>query len=310
MRTRMFFRCAALGIATAVIAAAQSPSHQPQFEVASVKLSAPGTVGGAMDGGPLPVGPFNRANHDPERMVWTGIPLKRVIQVAYDLPPDRITAPGLIDGDRYDILAIVPKGATVNDFRLMLQNLLAARFHFASHRETRQAPGYILTVAGSGLKMSESRDAKPAAPANDNKRGEAGQSSNALMVVDASGFPAPRPGNPIFLPGAPFEATIAVNGKYRATVLNESIGKITQFFGNAAGSPVEDRTGLTGTYDFHLEYLPRRAEAAPADAADIAAPGADLIDAVEGQLGLKMTPGKVPVEMLVADRADRIPTGN
>jgi uncharacterized protein (TIGR03435 family) len=34
---------------------------------------------------------------------------------------------------------------------------------------------------------------------------------------------------------------------------------IANFLGTAAGMPVEDHTGLTGLYDFHLEYKPNLA---------------------------------------------------
>ena len=60
----------------------------------------------------------------------------------------------------------------------------------------------------------------------------------------------------MFLPGAGFSATIAVNGKNRASVLNGGAKGIADYLGNAIGSPVEDRTGLTGIYDVHLEFVP------------------------------------------------------
>jgi hypothetical protein len=39
-----------------------------RFEIASVKQSAPSDKFGVMDGGPLPPGPFNVGNHDPDRI--------------------------------------------------------------------------------------------------------------------------------------------------------------------------------------------------------------------------------------------------
>ena len=144
-------------------------------------------------------------------------------------------------------------------------------------------------------------EAKP-----ESKRDEACRGCNALVVQDQNGFPAPRPGNPVFLPGAGFSATIAVNGRNRATVLNEPMPKIAEFLGNTIGSPVEDRTGLTGTYDIHLEYVPNSPHATDA-AAD---PGTGIFDAIPSQLGLKLTPTKVPVETLVIDHAEKVPTEN
>jgi uncharacterized protein (TIGR03435 family) len=68
-----------------------------------------------------------------------------------------------------------------------------------------------------------------------------------------------------------------------------------------AGGPVADKTGLTGTYDVKLSYAP------PND------PSSNLpsfFTALQEQLGLKLESDKVPVEMLVIDHVDKIPTEN
>ena len=68
-----------------------------------------------------------------------------------------------------------------------------------------------------------------------------------------------------------------------------------------AGQPVVDKTGLTGTYDFTLSY-------APANDANSSLP--DFFTALQEQLGLKLQPQKIPVDFLVIDHADRVPTEN
>jgi uncharacterized protein (TIGR03435 family) len=275
---------------------AQSTGDQPRFEVASVKPSPPGGRIGSMDGGPIPPGPFNMANHDPERITWTKIRLIRVLMMAYDLPGARISGPGWLDTEMYDIVAPVPKGTTVADFKLMVRNLLAERFKLTLHRETKEVSGYALEIARGGLKIKES--------------------NNPLMIVDDSGFPAPRPGNSVFLPGAGFSATIKVNDMNRATVLNQSMPTIAKFLGTTVAMPVEDQTGSTGTYSFHLEYKPNPPAATAAGgqteppAADIGAPGPDLFDAVQTQLGLKLVRKRVPQETLVIDHVEKVPTEN
>lgn len=67
------------------------------------------------------------------------------------------------------------------------------------------------------------------------------------------------------------------------------------------GSPVVDRTGIPGNYEIRLTY-------APIDATDSLEPS--IFMALQEQLGLKLTHAKVPVESLVIDHADRIPTEN
>lgn len=259
-----------------------------------------------MNGGPLPPGPFNMDNHDPSHIVWTNTRLIRVLMMAYDLPGDRISGPGWLHAETYDIQAPVPPETTIADFKLMVRNLLAERFKLSAHRETKEVPGYALEIAPGGLRIKHSNgrlppaDAAPGTP-----RGPAG-----LMIVDASGYPAPRPGNATFLPGSGFSATIKVNDLYRATVLNQSMASIAAFLGTAAGMPAEDHTGLTGIWDFHLEYKPSPAAPNADAAAEISAPAADLFEAVQKQLGLKLTRRKVAQETLVVDHAEKVPTDN
>ena len=68
-----------------------------------------------------------------------------------------------------------------------------------------------------------------------------------------------------------------------------------------AGRPVIDKTGIVGKYDFTLKY-------ATANHPDSNLP--DLFTAVQEQFGLKLVPQKVPVETLVIDHVDKIPTEN
>lgn len=65
--------------------------------------------------------------------------------------------------------------------------------------------------------------------------------------------------------------------------------------------PVVDETGLTGHYDIDLSY-------APSDSGDSSLP--DLFTAIQVQLGLKLEPAKIPIDYLVIDSIDRVPTEN
>jgi uncharacterized protein (TIGR03435 family) len=78
--------------------------------------------------------------------------------------------------------------------------------------------------------------------------------------------------------------------------------------------PVIDQTGLKGRYDFTLEWAPLRAgrgaamrgEAPPAADPD----GPTIFNAIQNQLGLKLEPRKLPANVLVIDRVERIPKEN
>jgi uncharacterized protein (TIGR03435 family) len=54
-----------------------------------------------MNGGPLPAGAFNLSANDPGRITWTNVWLLRMIQIAYDFPPDRISAPDWLKTERF-----------------------------------------------------------------------------------------------------------------------------------------------------------------------------------------------------------------
>jgi len=294
-------KLAVLALISIVHATLLAQASQQRFEAASVTPAPPGVATFSMNGGPLPTGPFNQSGKDPGRITWNNVWLMRMIQVAYDFPVDRIGGPDWLNTQRYTLTATLPAATSVGDFRLMLQELLKERFSLAVHRETRQVSGYGLEVAKSGAKIKRSPEGARPEPKID-PTGPA----NALMITDQTGFPAPRPGNAIYPAGAPFEATISVNGRYRATVLNEPMAKIAEFLGRALSAPVEDETGLDGIYDLHLEYVPRPPAGAVADSD----PGADVLDAVQQQLGLRLVAKKVPVETLAVDRAEKIPAAN
>jgi uncharacterized protein (TIGR03435 family) len=76
------------------------------------------------------------------------------------------------------------------------------------------------------------------------------------------------------------------------------------------GSPIADETHLTGVYSFTLDFT--REETRPAAPGETPAPVAadpsappPLFIALQDQLGLKLEPRKVPLEVLVIDHAEK-----
>ena len=73
---------------------------------------------------------------------------------------------------------------------------------------------------------------------------------------------------------------------------------------------VVDKTGLSGRYDFDLEWAPDETQFGghePRETAEATKPG--LFGAIQQQLGLRLVAAKGPVEVLVIDRVDR-PSAN
>jgi uncharacterized protein (TIGR03435 family) len=137
----------------------QSPAAQVKFEVASIKPSAPDTLG-----------TFNRFLPG-GRLRITGATLQFLIELAYDVRPFQISGgPKWIDTDRFDIDARLttsdatpstnPELTRKNQQKAAegLRSLLADRFQLAFHQETRERPVFVLVVAKGGSKLQESTE--------------------------------------------------------------------------------------------------------------------------------------------------------
>ena len=85
------------------------------------------------------------------------------------------------------------------------------------------------------------------------------------------------------------------NGKIVARAT--SIDNLATNLSNTVGRIIVDKTGLTGSYDFTLEWAPEGAEADD--------PRPSIFTAFEDQLGLKLKPAQEPVDAIVIDSIQR-----
>jgi uncharacterized protein (TIGR03435 family) len=99
-------------------------------------------------------------------------------------------------------------------------------------------------------------------------------------------------------------STTGRSGRVQATKV--SMQHFADLLGRYLGQPVTDSTGLTGVFDFTLEWSPGPTE----DPTAAGANGPSLFTALEEQLGLKLDSRKAPFEVLVVDRMEKLPTGN
>ena len=126
---------------------AQAPEAKPAFDVASVKVISSG--GGEGRG-------REAITTSPSGVTIKSAHLKSVVAWAYNLQPIQIVGPGWMDSDTYDIVAKAPGEVTKDRLRLMMQTLLVNRFKLDFHRDTKEMPAYVLSVAKSGLKLKPS----------------------------------------------------------------------------------------------------------------------------------------------------------
>ncbi len=141
-------------IFAAGMAIAQSPAARPteQFEVASVKPSAPVPPSGGVYFGPPRGGP---GTPDPGLITWTYARLRDLLMTAYNVKTYQLTGPEWFNTERYDIIARVPAGATKEEVRAMWRKLLAERFGVVLHHESKEFQVEELVIDKGGSKLKE-----------------------------------------------------------------------------------------------------------------------------------------------------------
>jgi uncharacterized protein (TIGR03435 family) len=206
------------------------------------------------------------------RFVEKDYTLKLLIAAAYDLNPRTISGgPAWIGTDHYDILAVTPGDVRPDhdEQMTMLRSLLTDRFKLTFHREPKVFSIYQLELAKNGPKLKES---------------------------------TAHPDDPVVVgPGVVYPQRIVLPGR------NATMGNFVSLLQRAIlDRPVVDKTGLSGRYDFDLEWAPDETQfggdVPPATAAATSPP---LFEAIQQELGLKLEATKGPVDALVVDTAER-----
>ena len=133
-----------LGFLALTLAQAQTPTAPaPQFEVAAIKPSLADPSNSAMNTGHGRVQAIN-------------VSLKRCIQGAYGVGPNQVVGgPDWLDSDRFEITAKADQPVGDAALMVMLQALLAERFHLTMHKESRPLPAYVLEIAKGGPKLEK-----------------------------------------------------------------------------------------------------------------------------------------------------------
>lgn len=273
---RTFSVVAALALAAAIATAAQDrPASELRFDTASIRPSAPG--------GPPISGTTIQAN----RLRGAKVTLLALIRSVYygeGLTSDNQFegGPDWIRTDRWDIEAVATITPTRAQFNEMLRNLLADRFKVRVRREQRQLPMFALLVA---------RDDRRLGPKLTSVTVDCAAYKEALNKL--SSRPPREPGAP--LQPQTCDTLLVANQGYRlagrAVELSEFARTLTPYF----DSPVLDRTGLPGQYDFELTFVrdPQATDGVP------------LATALREQLGLRVERQQAPMDVVVIESAER-----
>ncbi len=221
--------------------------------------------------------------NNPERITATGITLQRLVAAAYGVLSDQVSGPAWITETEYVLEAKVPPGTTKEQSKLMLQTALEERFKLVLHHEQKQFQTWALVIAKEPPKLKDAADPN-AAPkiggqAKDGIRHDTFRSVR-ISKTDQN------------------DSTVSLDmflGLYLAAIRRASASALPT---------VVDMTGLTGKYDFDLEYVGPALEDHP----EVAGP--TLLAALEGQLGLRLEQKKTALDALVIDHAEKVPTEN
>jgi uncharacterized protein (TIGR03435 family) len=160
---------------------------------------------------------------------------------------------------------------TFEQRRTMFQSILADRFKLVVHHETRELPIYVLSVAKGGPKLKPSAPDDPAAPA---------PRRIGLMIT-----------------------------RGKVTANDTQLSTLVTVLSRTLGRTVIDKTGLTGNYDFSLEYAPEEGGPPPPGGGTQPASPSDsapsIFTALKEQLGLKLDSAKGPVDVVVIDHIEK-----
>jgi len=255
------------GLSAQAIAQTPSPvpasTPAPAFDAADVHISPhrtfPFKSGGLLHG---------------DRYILHQATMLDLVSAAYGVDDTTVqSGPIWLETDRFDIIAKAPPTTSKSDIKLMLQALLAERFHLVVHNGSKPMPAYMLTVAKGKPKFALSDG-----------------TASASCRYQAPQTPGPTP-----------NITFACHNTTMATLAQKLRDWPT---GGYIAYPVIDATNLKDSYDFNIQWTYFGAlQQAGAD-------GINLFDAVQNQLGLKLDLQTAPRTVLLVDSVDQKPTPN
>ena len=271
------------------------------FEVASVRRAEPG--------------PFLRPSFElgvedspvpPGGRFFASFALVDFVQFAYKIMPTPeqqaamlAALPQWAKTEYFVIQAEAPGNPTKDQMRLMMQALLADRFHLRAHFETRIEPVFALVLTRQGRLGPRIRPHAEGLPC----------SAPWTPPADRTA-PTVAPGGFTAVCGS-FDGIEGPDHTFWAGARNATLEQVADYLAweQNLGKPVVDQTGLTGRFDFTLQFTPECTMPTAESACAVETTGITLIEALREQFGMKLQPTRSPVQILVIDHVEP-PTPN
>ena len=231
--------------------------------------------------------------------------LRTLVMYAFDILPRRhdpepVGGPVWVDKTAYQLVLKFSDVPSIPQAQAAIRTLLEERFKLRWHTEKRELPVYALSRArldgklGPGLQPS-SVDCR----AYRDALARTGRGAVAKEVTPDCGLTsggAPAVATVISLPQSYPRGAQVVHG---IATMREIIDAMMRS-DRESERAIVDRSGLTGTFDVHLWWVPVRSGGIVPDPADVMTLGT----AVQQQLGLKLEPGREPRDVIVIDSAE------
>jgi uncharacterized protein (TIGR03435 family) len=284
---------AAILFASAWLAQAQQPR---EFEVASIRPSATS-----------PQGNVNIGIHiDGSQIRCISFSLKDYLGMAWKVKAAQIEGPEWITSARFDVSATLPAGSSESGLAELFQSLLADRFQVKVHKEKKEFPVYVLTVGKGPLKLKEASDS------------DAAKEDEPKGVVNAAGS-----GSATGIGVNLGHGTSYTFANFRFEARKMTMAQVAENLEPFANRPIIDGTGLTGRYDFAIDFQPEdwRAMMVRGAIARGVVLSPEALRALDGssdaamgdalqQVGLRLEARKAPLDVLIVDQALKTPTAN
>jgi uncharacterized protein (TIGR03435 family) len=278
---------------------AQSPSAQPEFEVASIKAAEPIVAGSNTQ--------VNIGIHiDGAQWHANSFTLKDYIRIAYQVKDFQVICPDWAGTDRFDISAKIPAGMGREKTPQMLQALLGERFGMKIHHDKKEFPVF-------GLVVSKKEKLKESAGESAEDKAEA-----AKGPIEVAGTGGAKGVNVNYGHGS--YVSFADN---KLDAMKLPMPVLADWLSRFLDRPVVDMTELAGNYDYKIEIteeeyrvmMIRSAIAAgvalpPEVTRMIASATDESLYSALAAYGLKLEPRKAPLDVIVVDHVDKTPTAN
>jgi uncharacterized protein (TIGR03435 family) len=223
---------------------------------------------------------------------------QNILSHIYNLRIDQLSAPAWLNDQEFDILAVVPPGATKEQIPLMFQALLADRFGLKFHWETRTKKVFELVVGKDGPKL------KPPLPDDPDWR-EGGKMTglgeNMVLITRGTG----RFGR--------VTTTQTADGARHLEFASMTMESLVQYFNQppeVLGLPVVDMTEVKGSYQVNLDISISPGGGPPTVSADGSSQSMGSLMESLHKIGLNLVHREEPIRMLIIDHIDKTPTPN